>query len=273
MKDDEQSARQQGKTGMADCFVISMFSPKEYGKLLKLGTGKMVCYLLLLTLLVSVIQYAIPVLSAVAAMDGMKAIILNEMPQFSLKDGKLSVSQKLEQSDEQAGVYMILDTGVKEYQKEDIPENVIEAIMVSESNILVYNSLTGMGGMVQQTRFSDFKELSIDNQSVADKSGLIYAGMFSVFIMLWFFTMVKYLITALFYAFMMFILVRTITMDTTFKMVYVAALFAQSIGTIVAAVTYCVGNSLFIMAGGIFNVFITVSLMNRALIHIAKEGF
>ena len=56
------SSKDNEKMNMADVFVTAMFLPGEYGKLLKLKTGKVVGYLALLMLLISVIQYAIPVL-------------------------------------------------------------------------------------------------------------------------------------------------------------------------------------------------------------------
>lgn len=272
MNDGQQNTENREQVGIADCFVISMFSPKEYEKLLGLKTGKIAVYVLLLTLLISIIQYAIPVMSAVAAMGGMKKLIINEVPDFSIKEGKFSLSEKFEKSDEQAGVYMILDTTVKEYEKEDVPVNAVQAVMVSESNILVYNSMVGLGGTVEEIHFSDYKDVVVDNEILADMSGFIYAGMFSTFVLIWFFMIIKHLFVALFYAAALFILVQTMMVDATFGRVYKTALFAQSVGAIVLAITYCVNNSLFIMAGGIFNIFVTVSIMNRALVHIAKEG-
>lgn len=264
--ENQQNTRQNEKVGMADCFVISMFSPKEYGKLIKLGTGRVVFYLLILTLLVSVIQYVIPVLSAVAAIGGMKEIIMNDMPEFSLENGKFSFSEKIEQSDEQSGIYIIVNTDVKEYTKEDIPAHTIEAIMVSESNILVYNSVVGLGGMTEETRFSDFKELTMDNEKLADMSGLIYAGMVFIFVFIWLFVLVKYLFVSLFYSVVILFLIRGMMTDASFGKTYKVALFARSIGAVVMAVTYFINNSLFIMAGSIFDIFITVAIMNRALI-------
>ncbi|MDE5778286.1 MAG: DUF1189 domain-containing protein [Lachnospiraceae bacterium] len=270
--ENQQNAELKEKVGMADCFVISMFSPKEYGKLIKLGTGRVAFYLVLLTLLVSVIQYAIPVLSAVAAMGGMKEIIMNEVPEFSLENGKFSFSEKLEQSDEQAGIYMIVDTDVREYTKKDVPAHTIEAIMVSESNILAYNSLAGLGGMTEETRFSDFKDLTMDNVKLADMSGLIYAGMAVIFVFIWLFVFAKHMLVALFYSVVILFLTKSMMADASFGKTYKVALFAQSIGAVVMAVTYCINNSLFIMAGSIFNIFITVAIMNRALILNDREA-
>lgn len=269
-KNNGNNAKQE-KMRMSDRFITAMFLPKDYGKLLKLKTGRIISYFLLLLLLVSVIQYVIPTLGAIAGMGGVKNIILNEIPEFSLKDGKFSFAEKLEQEDENTGVYLLVDTSVNKFTKDDIPEDVVEAIMVSSTNILVYNSVSGLGGMVQEDTFDHYKELTITNKTVADASIIIYIAMFFAFIILYVMTFVKYLFSGLFYAVVMYLLTKTMLMETEFGAIYKVALFAQSTGAIVVAVTYCINSTLFILAGSAFNMLITIIIMNKALLQMKME--
>ena len=67
---EEQSQKKEEKMNVADCFITAMFLPKDYGRLLHLSVGRLIQFLVLLVLLVSVIRYAIPALGAIAGMGG-----------------------------------------------------------------------------------------------------------------------------------------------------------------------------------------------------------
>lgn len=256
---------------MSDRFLTAMFLPREYGKLLDLKIGKVISYFFWLVLLVSVIQYAIPALGAIAGLGGIKNIVLNEIPEFSLKEGKFSYADKVEQENNSSGMYFLVDTNVDKFTKDDIPEDAMEAILVSSTNILVCNNVSGLGGIVQEDTFDHYKDFTITNQTVADSSTVLYVVMFFVFVLLYAMTLVKYLFSGLFFAVVMHLLTRTMLMEMEFGKVYKVALFAQSIGVIVAAITYCINNTLFILAGSAFNMLITIIIMNKALIQMKME--
>lgn len=258
--------------GIADRFITAMFLPKEYGRLLKLTMGKIVSYLFLLILLISVVQYGIPTLGAIAGMGGIRNIVLNEIPDFSLKDGKLSFGEKIEQQDDDMGVYILVDTSKKKFTKEDVPEEMAEAVLVSQSNILFYNNVSGIGGILQEDTFDNYKALTLSNEILADGAFWIYVILGMAFVGIYVFMFAKYLFAALFYAAIMYLLAKTMMMDLTFGKVYLIALFAQSLGGIVQAVTYCIGSPVLMLTGSAFNMLVTVILMNKALITMKMES-
>lgn len=266
--ENETSAKkmQEEKLTLIDSLIIAMFTPKEYGKLLQLNKPRLVRYVMVVLLLVCLIQYAVPGLGSIAGLGGVKEIIRHEVPQFSLEDGTLSVEEKIERVDEVSGIYMVIDTTVEEFVREDVPKNMVQAVLVSESNMLVYNSMYGLGGMVENQRFEELKDVTISNETIADMSGIIYAGLFSFFLVLYFASIAEYLITALLYAVFMFVLVKGAMQELSFAFVYKVTIFAQTIGAIIEAVTYCLGAELLYMAGGFFAVFVTVILMNKAIL-------
>lgn len=260
------------RMGIADRFITAMFLPKEYGKLLRLKTGKVVVYLILLILLTSVIQYAIPALGAIAGLGGIKNIVLNEIPDFALTEGSFSFGERLEKKDEDMGVYVLVDTSKEKFTKEDIPDGMMEAVMVSKSNILVYNNVTGIGGMLQEDTFDRYKGITFTNETVAGGVNWIYGILAFLFAGLYAAAFIKYLFMGLFYAVVMYLLSKTMMMDLTFGKVYKIALFAQSVGAIVMAVVYCIGSPLFILTGSAFNMLVTVILMNKALVYMKLES-
>lgn len=262
---------QKERMSMADRFITAMFTPREYGKLLRLGTGSVIGFLALVIFLISFIQYAIPTLGAVAGMGGIRNIIENQIPQFSLKDGVFTLDEKIEQQDNSTGVYILVDTSKKEFTKDDIPANVVEAIMVSKSNVLLYNEVTGIGKLVQEEKFSNYKDLTISNDTLADASGMFYIMMVVMYVFVYLFVLAKYLFTAIFYAVVMYLLSKTMMMDLTFGKVYKIALFAQAFGTIVMAITYCIGSAILVLTGSAFNMLVTVILMNKAIMTMKME--
>lgn len=268
----EQPKKESQKMGMADCFITAMFLPKEYGNLLRLKLGKIVVYLIFLIFLTSLIQYAIPALGAIAGLGGIKNIVLSEIPDFALTEGSFSFGERLEKKDEEMGVYILVDTSKEKFTKDDIPDGMMEAIMVSKSNILVYNNVTGIGGMLQEDTFDHYKGITLTNQTIANGVSWIYAILAFVFVSLYVAAFIKYLFIGLFYAVVMYLLSKTMMMELTFGKVYKIALFAQSVGAVVMAVVYCIGSPLFILTGSAFNMLVTVIIMNKALVYMKLES-
>lgn len=268
----EQTKNKTEKMSMADRFMTAMFLPKEYSKLMRLSIGKLVQFLTVLILLIAVIRYAIPVLGAIASMGGVRNIILKEVPEFSLDNGIFTLSEKLEKSDEINGIYMIVDTSVEQYTKKDVPGNVIEAVMVSKTNMLFYNQVAGLGGIVEENKFEDLKGITINNETMAKQSPLIYICLFFLFVMMLCFEIVKYLVAGLFYAIVMYLLARTMMVEITFGKVYQITMYAQSVGAIVNAVMYCINIPILILAGSSFAMLITVMLINRVLIQLKMQS-
>lgn len=267
MKRDTSAGKpEEEKFTLIDSLITAMFVPKEYNKLLKLSVGKITRYVFVVLLLVCLIRYAVPVLGSIAGLGGMEGILMNETPQFALEDGKFSYEEKVEQIDEASRICLIVDTTVDEYTKEDVPANMLQAVLVSENNMLVYNSLYGMGAMVESQRFEDLKELTITNQTVADMSGFLYAGLIFLFLVVWFASVIEYLLMAFFYGGITYVFLKALIPNLTFGTAYKTAVFAQTIGLIVESITCSLGIETLYMAGGFFNVLVTVSLMNKVLV-------
>lgn len=261
----------QEKMSMADRFITAMLAPRDYGKLLKLSSGSVVGFFALVIFLVSFIQYAIPTLGAVAGLGGVRNIIENQIPQFSLENGTFTLDEKIEQQDNSMGVYIIVDTDKKKFTKDDIPANVVEAIMVSKSNMILYNEVAGVGKLVQEQKFSDYKDITINNKSLAETAPVFYVLMIVIYIGIYLFVLVKYLFMAVFYALVMYLLSKTMMLDITFGRMYKIAMFAQVFGALVMAVTYCIGSAVLVLTGSAFNMLVTVILMNKAMVAMKME--
>ena len=271
MQDDEnkETSKNPGNMKLSECFMTAMFAPREYrSSLLKLPTKKMVGYFLCLILLLTVIQSVIPTAGAIAGMGGFRKIIMERIPDFELKDGTFYLDDRIEIDDEQSGMYVLIDTNVDKFTEDDVNSgtDVFETILVSRSNMIVSNSAAGMGIMSQEYKFSDFGDLQITNETLADMEPLYYMMMFFIFIAVYIAMGVKYMFSALFFAAFIFFMTKMMMLDAGFGETYQVAMYAKTIGSIVEAVTYCIGSPLLMMAGSVFNMFVTLMIMNRVYI-------
>lgn len=255
-----------GRMKLSEQFMTAMFAPGDYEKtLLRLPGKKMIRYFLCLILLLTVIRDVIPTIGAVAGMGGFRRIIEERIPAFELKDGKFFLDERIEIDDEQAGVYILIDTDEEVFSKEDVTAKggVLETILVSRTNVQVSSAVGGIGAMVQEYRFSDFGDLQMTNQDLIEMIPFYYVFMFVSFIAMYIGMGIRYMFSALFYAVFVFLMTRMLTVDNEFGEVYKTAMYAKTIGAVVEAATYCIGSPLLIMAGSVFHLVVTLMNMNR----------
>lgn len=263
-----QSDNMENDMSIADRFITAMFLPSEYPALLKLKTGKVVSYLCVLILLACMIQYAIPVLGAIAGNGGVRNYIMYQLPEFSLENGVLDIAERIEVDNEEAGLYVLVDTDADRYTEADVEKTRAESILVSSTNILMYNNVAGLGGMAQEQKFSEFKDAVINNKTIADMTPFIYIMLLVMFGMLYIASFARYLFLGLCYGILMHLLVKVMMGNMSFGDSYKVALFAQSVGVIVSALAYFIGQPVIIMTASAFAMFVTIIIMNRVLFRI-----
>jgi len=258
------------KVTMADRFLIAMFSPKEYDKLLKLPMKNVITFLLCLISLLTIVQAVIPTFGAVAGMGGMKNLILNRIPDFELKDGKFFYADRYEVNDEQSGIYILVDTDQEEFVDSDLKReaNTVETILVSRTNMLVSNYIGGVEALRQNYQFKDFGDFYVSNESLTNYIPFFYLCMIIGCVFSFFILLIRYLVSALCYAAFIYAIERFLLQKTIqFGQTYLVAIFAKTVGTIVLAVAICAGTTLIIMAADSFAVFTTVIIMNKVCVH------
>ena len=144
-----------------------------YYKLRKQSTKSKILCAIIVTILLNLISFGIRTVKLCNSKS--IADFLNEIPNFSYSEGKLSVDGRFENTADDT--YIVIDTDVSYYYSgtggadypgsvdiaplvkklnESMTGNIGQAMFVSESNIIVVNYLTGQ---VQQMKFSEFSEL------------------------------------------------------------------------------------------------------------------
>lgn len=258
------------KITMIDRFMIAMFSPKEYGKLLKEKTSKLVSFLFLLIFLFTLAHYVIPGAAMLAGMGGIRGIVTREIPDFSFENGEFTVDKRIEKDDEISGIYVLVDTDVERFTEEDVPGNVMEAVLVSKTNLLVFNEYSVYSGKSQEMLFSDMKDSRLNNNMLADMAPMLYFFIGIFVIMLYFSEFCKYMLWGLFFAIFITLYSNVWMHPVEFGRAYKTSMYAQAIGTLVYAITCGFGNSMFMFAGNFFQIIMSFSIMRRVLVPIGR---
>jgi hypothetical protein len=261
----EKETAEENNMKLTERFLTAMFSPKDYKKLLHLPMKKMVSYFLCLFLLITLIWSVIPKVGAIAGMGGFRNIVMNRIPDFEIKDGTFTLSEKVEINDEDSGIYILMDTEQDSFSADDVKESedIMESILVSRTNMIISTNVTGMSNAAQEYKFSEFGNMHINNETLAGLTPLYYMALIVSFIFSYIGHGLKYLVSALFYAVFIYFMVKAMMLEPEFGEVYKVALYAKTVGSLVEAVTYCIGGSLVIMAGSTFHLFMTLMIMNR----------
>ena len=160
------------------------------------------------------------------------------------------------------------DTSVDKFTRDDVDTDMAEVMLISSTNMLMYNNVTGLGGIIEDQQFSQLGDVKFNNESIAGLAPVIYISMLCIFVMLYVFTFVRYLASAFLYAVIMYMISKMLASRVTLGTMYKIALFAQSIGAVVAAVANFIGTPILMMAGSTFAMIVTVLIMNRAFFKI-----
>lgn len=128
------------------------FVPTKYDRLTKVKTGSMIGFVTLLVFLITTIFMAVVVL-AVASLDIGDSV--DEMPDFTITDGRLHIDEDFLYEDEEEGVFVYMTEDVDEFSYEDArevaEEGYQEIILVGRDHLSIMQSES-----YQQIAFADF---------------------------------------------------------------------------------------------------------------------
>lgn len=255
---------------IADRFVIAMFSPGKYNQLLKEKTGKIVKFMAVLLVLVTMVRYVVPLLGMIAGMGGIETIISKEVPDFSIKDGVFYYEDRIETEDDVNGIYVLVDTQEDKFTKADVPGDIVEAVMVSKTNILVYNQNYVGSDFVQELDFSDYETLDISKEGLIEHAGVIYAGIGGLVFVMYFVELGKYLLYALFFSLFMMWFFNMFMPSTSFGMLYKTTLYAQTTGTLLYSMACGLGSSTLISIASVLQFVIPFFIVRKVLFPVRE---
>lgn len=132
---------------------IALFRPDQYGRLVTLGTGKMIGFVCLFSLLYTIVWMGSLMLTL--DFDGIKEIIMKEIPDFYLENGELHLEKPYNVATKDN--LICADSDIEKFELSDL-EYLMDSgsydgiMLVSRTNLLFYNN-----NQYRHLNFADFK--------------------------------------------------------------------------------------------------------------------
>lgn len=248
------------KISFTEQIRIALSKPLWYKSLFDQSMGKHICYFLILMVLTTVIRSVIPAAAYLQSVGGLKNLLIEGIPTFSLADGELTVDEVVDI--ERNGARILIDTSREEYTIEDAEAAAAE---MEDSFALVY--LVSRTNMVcnqvsMPFSFQDFGGLTLNNQIIYQMAPA-YLIISAVFAFLY--NVAAYLFSALFFAFFGYLISRVLNLNLRFGQIYLIAMYAKSVEILLEAVLEVIGFSMLYYIGSIAGIFITCNYMTRGM--------
>ena len=154
----------ENKLRLIDRLSIAVTSPKNYDELVKLSTGKVVTYMILISFLLAFIEFGINAITYVARIGGFENLILNSMPKFTYQDGTLDMEDEFSMDVGSATIYV--NTDYTDITLDDINSDGIY-IAFGSSNVIMGLKSTGMQYTYFDYKLSDLFWGDFDNQGLS----------------------------------------------------------------------------------------------------------
>lgn len=250
------------KISFTEQIRIALSKPLWYKSLFQQSLGKHICYFLMLIVLITVIQFGIPVAAYLQSIGGLKNLLLEGIPDFQLEHGELQVETPVEL--ERSGVRLVIDTSVDAYTQEDA---IAEAgkMDASLSVPVVYmlsrtNMVCNMADVPFE--FSEMDMVTLNNQELYNMAPA-FLVFYSVTVFIG--NVIVYMLSALFFAAFGWLMNKTLRLNLKFGQIYVIALYAKSIQILLESVLQVAGFSILYYIGSIIGIFITCNYMTRGM--------
>lgn len=140
-------------------FKTAVYKFQSYPKLMMLGFGRVICYLLIFTVVISVIS-ALPYAVAYIRLGGISGMIEKYVPEFSIENGKLKC-ETIDFTDELMGVKILIDNNE---DAEDVDVRNSGFYLVADSDKMI------LGNGIQESiiDFSQFEDEYIDKSMLVN---------------------------------------------------------------------------------------------------------
>ncbi|MDE7252409.1 MAG: DUF1189 domain-containing protein [Acetatifactor sp.] len=245
------------------------FVPPKYGSLTKVKVGSMIGFVVLLTLLATILS-AVKFFIAFSLI-GSSLGILDDLPDFELKNGRFYIDEEYKFDDGDMLVY--LTDEIDEFTYDDVEYakelGYSELILVGRDKISLLNN-----GQYQEKRFKDMDlsgDITISKEWIKETlmpilSILIAVGyvVFFIFRTLWyFFCAMLYFLVALVVA---AIMQRKVSAGALYKTAVYSKVLMFVVGTVLGLLPF-----VHISVLGIINIIITITFMSFAIYMLPKN--
>lgn len=257
---------EQQKIGILDQFILAVSKPKEYKKLILLKPGKIIVYTLLMAVILTVMNYMIPVAGWLLSYRGFEGFVKNHIPEFTFSGGQLDMEGEI--IIEQAGLSrIIVDTSKEEVSKKDLEKDYAQQILVSKNNMLISSMST-----TREIKFDTLKNVSFNKTSLLNLAPIFYLSLAITAVIQFIIILLEYVSSAFLYGLVAMFYKgmsgKQISLGDAIK----AAIYAKTLAAVFGAFNTVMGSFIPASLWSFLSMFITMLLLLMGLSLDDKQG-
>lgn len=253
---------------MLDQISISVTSPKQYKHLVKLRTGRLVWFIVLVTFIFAFIEFGIEAIAWVGKVGGFKKLAMEVIPPFTYEDEALSMEQdyQLDIGD----IKLYINTEDEEVSLKDMDVDGVYVTIGSKSlNMgIVSNGMT-YTYMEMPVKYLIFSN-SFDNESLAALSPLFYAYIIFMFVCVMVSCAVRHLMLALILSLVVNGVANRLHTGLTYGKVFAVCVYSLTLVMFVMSVNMAMGVILPSFAVWMLGMFVAMMYANKAIISMSN---
>lgn len=257
---------EQQKIGVIDQFILAVFKPKEYKKLISLKTGKVILYTLLMGIVLTVMSYVIPSVGWLLSYRGFSGFIEEQIPKFTFQNGQFDMESEI--IIKQEGVsQIIVDTSKDNMSKKDLEENYIQQVLVSKNNMIVSSMNT-----TSEIEFKNLKNVRFTKESLVKLIPIFYISLVVALVMQFVIVLLQYVFSAFMYGLIAMFYTsmegKNISLGNAIK----AAIYAKTFAAVFGAFNTVMGTFISSSIWGFLSMFITMLLLLMGIRSADKDN-
>lgn len=220
---------QQHKLNFFEQICQAVTRPMKYYRLTKVSSGRSTGFVFLFVLFISLLSI-LHMLYNIFGPNGFTHFLNNNMPQFDLTDGKLYVSERIEEA--AGNSYFLIDTNVYRFSTDDIDHHYSQVILISQSNIINYRAYN----RIQDIDFADTRGIHLDNSIISKLLPFFYLFLVFVALMIYAVKAALYFLSALVYSLIGLFISYISHANLTFATIFKTAIYSKVTITILYAI-------------------------------------
>lgn len=254
------------KAGIMDIFIVSLIRAKELALVSVKSSSRFIGYVIFMSFLVSLMIYAVPTASKITSFGGFKNLFMNKVPAFEYTDGTLTADKAFEMK--LSNVNIIMDTRVNEFVFGDFErEGIYIAIGAKNIKMVTFTDIKDDSSYQEVYSYPNSLVLmdGMNNMTLVKMRPFFYIMIFFIFMFSTALAAGKYLLAALFYAFIFKSLTSVSKLPMTFLDSFHMCFYAQTLGIILVNMNIALGNLVSPLIASAIGIVITVVIIHKAM--------
>ena len=254
------------KAGIMDIFMVSLIRAKELALVSVKSSSRFIGYVIFMSFLVSLMIFAVPTASKITSFGGFKNLFMNKVPAFEYTDGTLTADKAFEMK--LSNVNIIMDTRVNEFVFGDFErEGIYIAIGAKNIKMVAITDIKDDSSYQEVYSYPNSLVLmdGMNNMTLVKMRPFFYIMIFFIFMFSTALAAGKYLLAALFYAFIFKSLTSVSKLPMTFLDSFHMCFYAQTLGIIIVNMNMALGNLVSPLIASAIGIVITVVIIHKAM--------